>query len=57
MKKSQIDNQVANHVLLEPKRVFKIGDDKEYKVKSIIDKILYGYKIENYLLDLYYLVL
>lgn len=46
-----------NNALLKPKREFDARDNKNPKVKSIIDSTIYGKKIENQLLDLYFLVL
>ena len=50
-------NNQANLALLELKKEFKAGDNKEYKVEAIVNSIVYGHEIENHLLDSYYLVL
>lgn len=49
--------QVNQSNLLEIEKKFKAKDNQEYKVKSMIDSIVYGKEIENQLPDLYYLVL
>lgn len=47
-----------NHALLEPKREFKAGDNnKEYKIKSIINNIVYGKEANNQLSNFYYFIL
>ena len=53
MKKAKTDN----YALPEPEKKFEIGDNKEYKVKAIIDSAVYSHKVENHLPNLYYLVL
>ena len=51
-----MDNQI-NETLLKPEKEFEARNNKEYEVKVIINSMVYGHKIENYLPGLYYLVL
>lgn len=40
-------NQNNTHVLLELEREFEAGNNKKYKVESIIDSVIYGKKAKN----------
>lgn len=51
MRKGQVDN------LPEPEREFKAGNNKEDKVKTIVDSVVYDQKANNQMPSLYYLVL
>ncbi len=42
---------------LEKELEFEAGDNKEYKVKPIIDSAVYGQQANDQMLGLYYLVL
>ena len=53
MKKQRVDNQA----LPESEKEFEVGNNKKYKVQAIINSTIYDHKVENYLPDLYYLVL
>ncbi len=35
------------NVLLEPKKEFEIRNNKEYKVKSIVNSMIYNKKVES----------
>ena len=45
-----------NELFPEPELEFDIGDNKEYKVKVIIDSTIYVKEVKEQLPDLYYLV-
>ena len=45
-----------NKLFLEPEPEFDAGDNKKYKVKAIINNVVYAKKTERHLPDLYYLV-
>ena len=50
--------QVNKKTLLESKKKFEVREDKKYKVKAIINSVMYGKKMaNNQIPDLYYLVL
>lgn len=40
-----------------PERELEIGDNKEYKVKAIVNSVVYGYQANNQMSSSYYLVL
>ena len=47
-----------NHILPKPEKEFETrNNNKEYKVKSIIDNMIYNKKINNQLPNFYYLIL
>lgn len=50
-------NQNNAYTLSEPKKKFRAKNNKDYKVKSIINSTMYGKKAENKLPSLYYLIL
>lgn len=50
-------NIIDANTLLEPKRKFEAKNNKKYKVKSIVNSMMYGKKVESQLLSFYYLVL
>lgn len=43
--------------LSEPEKEFETEDNKKYKVKTIINSIVYGKEVNDQILGLYYLVL
>ena len=45
-----------NELFSEPEPEFDAGDNKEYKIKAIIDSAFYAKEVERHLLGLYYLV-
>lgn len=49
--------QVNQSLLLELKREFKVKNNKKYKIKAIVDSTVYNKKINNQMLDFYYLIL
>ena len=51
-RKRQVDK-----ALLEPKKEFEAGDNKEYEVKAIIDSAVYDQQANIQMPSLYYLVL
>ncbi len=54
MRKRRVDKALPE---LEKDLEFKAGDDKEYKVKAIIDSAVYGQQANDQMPGLYYLVL
>ncbi len=46
-----------NAVLPESEKEFEAGNNKKYKVKTIIDSAMYSKEAKNQMLSLYYLVL
>lgn len=46
-----------NNAMSELKREFKTKNNKKYKVKAIMNSVVYGKKINNQIQGLYYLVL
>ncbi len=42
---------------LEKDIEFKAKDNKKYKIKAIIDSVVYGQQVNNQILSLYYLIL
>ncbi len=46
-----------DHILLELKKEFETRDNKEYKIKVIIDNVMYENEINDQILNLYYFVL
>ncbi len=48
--------RVDSKALLEPKKEFEVGDNKEYEVEAIIDSAVYGQQANNQMPGLYYLV-
>ncbi len=49
--------QVNQSFLSESKRKFKARDNKKYEIETIVNSVVYSYKVENQLPNLYYLVL
>ncbi len=47
----------VDKALLEPEKEFEAGDNKDYKVKAIIDSAVYGQQANDQMPGLYYLVL
>ncbi len=45
-----------NNTLLEPENEFEAGDNKKYKVKTIVNNAMYNYKAEKQPPSLNYLV-
>ena len=41
------EKQVNQSGLLELKRKFEVGNNKKYKVKSIVNNMIYGKKAKN----------
>ncbi len=56
LKQDTIKKRQANK-LLESEIKFEARDNKEYKLKLIINSVLYGKEIESQILNFYYLVL
>ncbi len=50
-------NQNNINILPESKRIFEIRDNKKYKLKSVINSVMYNKEIKSQLLGFYYLVL
>ncbi len=50
-RKRQVDK-----ALPEPKKEFEAGDNKEYKVKAIINSAVYGQQANDQMPGLYYLI-
>lgn len=48
---------VKNNALLELKRKFEARDNKHYKIKSIVNSVVYDKEAESKMSSLYYLVL
>ena len=46
-----------NQTLPELERKLEARDNKKYKVEAIVNSAVYGHKVENHILSLYYLVL
>ena len=51
-RKKQVDNQA----LPKPEKEFEAKNNKEYKIKAIINSAVYGKEVNNQIPDLYYLV-
>ncbi len=50
-------NQSNINALLKPEKKFEAGNNKKYKVKSIVNSTVYDKEAESQLSSLYYLVL
>ena len=46
-----------SNFLLKLKKKFKVKNNKKYKVKAIVDSVVYNHKANNQISNLYYLIL
>ena len=57
MKQDITKKKRVNKTILEPEKEFDTRDDKKYKVKAIINNMMYSKKANNQISIFYYLVL
>lgn len=57
LEQDTIRKRQVNKTLPEPEREFQAENNKNYKVESIVNNIIYNKEIKSQMLGLYYLVL